>query len=57
MGMSPRVPGGSKTNLEYMGALTQDGNAGDMNKSITCKGHYNLSGVMAGIADTSHEWS
>ena len=39
MGMSPRAPGGSKTNLEYMGALTQNGNAGDMDKSITCKGH------------------
>lgn len=53
MGMSPRVPGGSKTNLEYMGALTQDGNTGDMNKSITCKGHTTYL-VFAGIADTSH---
>lgn len=53
MGMSPRAPGGSKTNLEYMGALTQDGNTGDMDKSITCKGHTTYF-VFAGIADTSH---
>ena len=54
MGMSPRVPGGSKTNLEYMGALTQDGNTGDMNKSITCKGHSSYL-VIAGLVDGSHE--
>lgn len=53
MGMSPRFPGGKKTNLEYMGALTQDGNTGDMHKSITCKGHTTYF-VFAGIADTSH---
>lgn len=53
MGMSPRAPGGSKTNLEYMGALTQDGNTGDMDKSITCKGHTTYL-VFAGLADTSH---
>ena len=54
MGMSPRAPGGSKTNLEYMCALTQNGNAGDMDKSITCKGHSTYL-VMAGINDGSHE--
>lgn len=53
MGVAPRIPGSSKTNLEYMGALTQNGNAGDMNKSITCKGHTTYL-VFAGIADTSH---
>ncbi len=53
MGMAPRTPGGSKTNLEYMGALTQDGNTGNMDKSITCKGHTTYF-VFAGIADTSH---
>lgn len=39
MGVAPRIPGSSKTNLEYMGALTQNGNTGDMNKSLSCKGH------------------
>lgn len=53
MGVAPRIPGSSKTNLAYMGALTQDGNAGDMNKSITCKGHTTYL-VFAGIVDTSH---
>lgn len=53
MGVAPRIPGSSKTNLEYIGALTQDGNTGDMNKSITCKGHTTYL-VFAGIADTSH---
>lgn len=53
MGMAPRTPGGSKINLEYMGALTQDGNTGNMDKSITCKGHTTYF-VFAGIADTSH---
>lgn len=53
MGVAPRIPGSSKTNLAYMGALTQNGNAGDMNKSITCKGHTTYL-VFAGIADTSH---
>ena len=56
MGMSPRAPGGSKTNLEYMGVLAQNGNAGDMNKSITCKGHSTYL-VMAGLTDGSHEKS
>lgn len=54
MGVAPRIPGSSKTNLEYMGALTQDGNAGDMNKSITCKGH-TIYLVFASRADGSHE--
>lgn len=54
MGMSPRAPGGSKTNLEYMGALTQNGDTGNMNKSITCKGHSTYL-VMAGLNDGSHE--
>lgn len=53
MGVAPRIPGSSKTNLEYMGALTQNGNAGDMDKSIICKGHTTYL-VFAGIADTSH---
>lgn len=54
MGVAPRIPGSSKTNLEYMGALTQNGNAGDMNKSITCKGHTTYL-VFAGLADESHK--
>ena len=32
MGMSPRAPGGSKTNLEYMGALTQ--NSGTVGRAM-----------------------
>lgn len=54
MGVAPRIPESSKTNLEYMGALTQNGNAGDMDKSITCKGHSTYL-VMAGLNDGSHE--
>lgn len=37
-----------------MGALTQDGGTGDMNKSITCKG-YSAYLVIAGLTDGSHE--
>lgn len=54
MGVAPRIPGSSKTNLAYMGALTQNGNAGDMDKSIICKGHSTYL-VMAGLNDGSHE--
>lgn len=49
-------PGGgiNKAGLVYMGALTQDGDTGDMNKSITCKG-YSYYLVIAGVTDGSHE--
>lgn len=44
----------NKVGLVYMGALTQDGDTGDMNKSITCKG-YSSYLVIAGLVDGSHE--
>ena len=31
--------GSGKTGFTFMGALTQGGNTGDMNQSITCKGY------------------
>ena len=52
--MGPSGGGSSKAGLVYMGALTQDGGTGDMNKSITCKG-YSYYLVIAGLTDGSHE--
>ena len=52
--MGPSGGGNSKSGLVYMGALTQDGDTGDMNKSITCKG-YSYYLVIAGLVDGSHE--
>lgn len=52
--MGPSGGGNSKSGLVYMGALTQDGNTGNMNKSITCKG-YSSYLVIAGLVDGSHE--
>lgn len=54
MGVAPRIPGGGKPELTYVGALTQNGGTGDMNQSITCKGHSTYL-VIAGPVDGSHE--
>lgn len=50
--MGPSGGGSSKAGLVYMGALTQDGDTGDMNKSITCKG-YSSYLVIAGVKESN----
>ena len=44
--------GTNKAGLAYMGALTQDGDTGDMNKSITCNG-YSSYLVIAGVKESN----
>lgn len=44
--------GSGKSGITFIGALTQDGNTGDMNKSITCKG-YSSYLVVAGVRESN----